>query len=103
MSAMPQAPSTNGQPAPSPLSPFAAALEQVRQNPENDGCLFEQLAAVVRLLGRHDLEAEFQARATRANTGQSPEAFKAITSGPGTSALDGSAKRANGAAAESYM
>src|SRR5271166_255039 len=97
-------PPVNGQPmVPTPLSPFTEALEQLRQHPQDDGLLFTQFAMLAHAIGRADVEAEFQARAERAHTGQSPEAFRVMAAGANAPRLDGPAQRANVAAADAYL
>jgi len=85
------------------LSPSAEALEQLRQGPHDDAHLFPLLAALVRAIGRTDVEAEFQARAEFARTGQSPDAFRVMAAGADAPRLDGPATRANAAAADAYL
>src|ERR1700722_7926339 len=104
MLAATKTPPVNGQPnAPTALAPLTEALEQLRQHPHDDGLLFPQLAALAHSIGRADVEAEFQARAERARTGQAPETFRVTAAGADAPRLDGPAQRANAAAAEAYL
>ena len=86
-----------------PSCAMAEALDKLRQQPNDDGVLFTQLAALAQAIGRQDVEAEFRARAEHARTGQSPELFRVTGAGASAPRLDGPDQRANGAAAEAYL
>jgi Flp pilus assembly protein TadD len=97
-------PSGDGQAPPqTPLSPLSDALEKLRQGPNDDAHLFPLLAVLAQTIGRADVEAEFQARAEYARTGQSPDAFRVTPAGADAPRLDGPALRANAAAADAYL